>query len=66
LQVQGRATIQAQTVSHPAVPAEDMMQAFAYRHLVPVQELKLAVLKPFAAKASQKRRGAGKSTPKKK
>ena len=28
-----------------AVPAEDMMQAFAYRHLVPAQELEVAVLK---------------------
>ena len=28
-----------------AVPAEDMMQAFAYRHLVPARELEVAVLK---------------------
>jgi hypothetical protein len=28
-------------LAHVAVPAEDMMQAFAYRHLVPAQELKV-------------------------
>ena len=40
--IEGRATIAGQPVVHPAVPAEDMMQAFAYRHLVPAQELKVA------------------------
>ncbi len=42
LKLEGRATIQGKQVVRPAVPAEDMMQAFAYRHLVPSQELKLA------------------------
>ncbi len=45
LQLQGRARIGAQTISRPAVPAEDMMQAFLYRHLVPSQELLVAVSK---------------------
>jgi hypothetical protein len=43
LHLEGRATIQGREVSHPAVPAEDMMQAFAYRHLVPAKELRVAV-----------------------
>jgi hypothetical protein len=43
LSLEGRATIQGREVSRAVVPAEDMMQAFAYRHLVPAQELKVAV-----------------------
>lgn len=43
LSLQGRAKIQGRVVTRPAVPAEDMMQAFAYRHLVPAQELLAAV-----------------------
>ena len=42
----GRAVIQGQAVVHPAIPAEDMMQAFLYRHLVPVQEQAVAVTVP--------------------
>jgi hypothetical protein len=38
LQMIGRASIGAGTVEHLALPAEDMMQAFAYRHIVPEQE----------------------------
>jgi hypothetical protein len=44
LSLEGRASIQGSVVSRPAVPAEDMMQAFAYHHLVPAQELDVAVL----------------------
>jgi hypothetical protein len=44
LSLEGRATIAGREVVRPAVPADDMMQAFAYRHLVPARELKLAVL----------------------
>ncbi len=40
----GRAVIQDREVVRQAVPADDMMQAFAYRHLVPAQELKVTVL----------------------
>lgn len=43
LTLEGRATIQGRAVAHAAVPAEDMMQAFAYRHLVTAKELKVAV-----------------------
>ncbi|MCX6897508.1 MAG: hypothetical protein NT105_02305 [Verrucomicrobia bacterium] len=42
LRFEGRATIQGREVRRPAVPAEDMMQAFAYRHLVPAKELEVA------------------------
>jgi hypothetical protein len=37
--IEGRATIQGQTVAHRAIAAEDMMQAFIYHHLVPMQDL---------------------------
>jgi hypothetical protein len=33
-------------VSHDAVPAEDRMQAFLWRHLVPASELKVLVFDP--------------------
>ena len=39
LSLEGRAVIQGRKVVRPVVPAEDMMQAFAYRHLVPAKEL---------------------------
>jgi len=54
LSLEGRATIQGRPVTRPAVPAEDMMQAFAYRHLVPAQELKVAV----AGRAMRKTAGS--------
>jgi hypothetical protein len=40
----GRATINGATVTRPAVPADDMMQAFAYHHLVTAQELRVCVV----------------------
>jgi hypothetical protein len=42
--VEGRATIQGRVTAHRAVPADDMMQAFAYRHLVPADGLRVSVL----------------------
>ena len=45
LSLQGSALVQGQMQTRKAVPAEDMMQAFAYRHLVPAKELEVAVLK---------------------
>ena len=54
LRLEGRATIQGREVSRPVVPAEDMMQAFAYRHLVPAQELKVAVAGRSGVRASLK------------
>jgi hypothetical protein len=52
LQIEGRATIGGQEVVHTAVPAQDMMQAFEYRHLVPSQELQVAVTGRSASKSS--------------
>ncbi len=43
LSMEGRAILQGYPVVRTAVPADDMMQAFAYRHLVPAQELKVAL-----------------------
>jgi hypothetical protein len=54
LALEGRALIQGHAVVHRAVPAEDMMQAFAYRHLVPAQELEVAVSGRFMNRMSLK------------
>lgn len=44
LSIAGTARIGGKPISHFAVPAEDMMQAFAYHHLVPVRELQVTVI----------------------
>jgi hypothetical protein len=51
LVVEGRATIDGRSVSHRAVPAENMMQAFAYRHLVPVDALRVSVIRRGATRS---------------
>ncbi|MBZ5581251.1 MAG: hypothetical protein LAQ30_03430 [Acidobacteriia bacterium] len=43
LSIEGRAKIQGRDVAHAALPADDMMQAFAYRHLVGAEALTLTV-----------------------
>ena len=43
LAVEGHGFIGGKPVTHAAVPAEDMMQAFIYRHLVPSKELAVVV-----------------------
>jgi len=43
VRLEGRARIGGETISRPAVAAEDMMQAFLWRFLVPRQELLIAV-----------------------
>jgi len=50
LNLEGHALIQGHESVHPAVPSEDMMQAFAYRHLVTTKELKVAVAERRAPK----------------
>lgn len=45
LKLEGRARIDGETVSRAVVPAEDMMQAFLWRHLTPSQELVVSVMK---------------------
>ncbi len=51
LGMEGRAIIQGQEVRRAAVPAEDMMQAFAYRHLVPEEDLRVAIRRGGAPRA---------------
>ena len=48
LTIAGSAKIGEREVSHEAVPAEDRMQAFLWRHLVPATELKALVFDPSA------------------
>ena len=43
LTVEGRATIGGRQVVRRAQPADDMMQAFAYRHLIPADDLRVSV-----------------------
>jgi len=43
LSLEGHAIIQGQDIVRLAVPSEDMMQAFAYHHLVPAKDLRVAV-----------------------
>lgn len=43
LRLEGRAAIDGQEALRTAVPAEDMMQAFMYRHLVPAKDWMVAV-----------------------
>ena len=42
----GHAVIEGQNVTRPAVPAEDMMQAFLWRHLVPARAWVVTVTQP--------------------
>lgn len=44
LTLEGHAQINGQCVTRTVVPAEDCMQAFLYRHLVPADELLVAVM----------------------
>jgi len=58
LSMEGSASVQGRQVSHPAIPAEDMMQAFAYHHLVPVQDVKVVVMRRNMARGPAKILGA--------
>jgi hypothetical protein len=51
LRLEGRATIQGREMVRQAVPADDIMQAFAYRHLVPAQDLKVTTIRRAAVRA---------------
>jgi hypothetical protein len=46
LVVEGRAKIGGREVAHTAAPAEDRMQAFLWRHIVPADDLKALVFDP--------------------
>jgi hypothetical protein len=56
--VEGRAVIGGKTVVREALAAEDMMQAFAYRHLVPSDDLWVAVIGRGATRVSSRVLGA--------
>ncbi len=56
LRLEGRAKIQGREVVRPAVPADDRMQAFIYRHLVPAKDLKVAVIARPKPRAPAKNR----------
>lgn len=43
LSIESRATVATRELIRPVVPADDLMQAFFYRHLVPAKELTVAV-----------------------
>ncbi len=51
LRLEGRATVQGHEIVRQAVPADDMMQAFAYRHVVPARDLKVTTIKRLAVRA---------------
>jgi hypothetical protein len=60
LKVQGRAEVEGLEIVHEAVPAEDRMQAFLWRHLVPAADLPVVVLDAGGSTAAQtKRKGQG-------
>ncbi|MEN6301973.1 MAG: PPC domain-containing protein [Armatimonadia bacterium] len=47
IRLEGKAKCGEAVVTRPVVPTEDMMQAFAYQHLVPSQELAVMVTQPL-------------------
>jgi hypothetical protein len=54
LTISGSAKIGDREVSHEAVPAEDRMQAFLWRHLVPASELKALVFTPSTQRSPKR------------
>lgn len=44
LHLEGSGTVQGREIVRPVIPSDDMMQAFAYHHLVPAGELLLKAL----------------------
>ena len=58
LRLEGRAQANGQTICRPVAPADDVMQAFLYRHLAPAQELMVAVTRnrwvPLPVQASSR------------
>ena len=45
IRLEGRASIGGQTINRLAVPADDVMQAYLYRHLVPAQDFLVFIQK---------------------
>ena len=56
LVIEGRAKIGPREVVRVAVPAEDRMQAFLWRHLVPAQDMKMLVFSPAKEPPSKRLR----------
>lgn len=56
LVVEGSSKIGSTEVLHQAVPAEDRMQAFLWRHLVPSKDLKACVFDPAATASKSPRK----------
>ena len=54
LHIEGRAKIEGRVIVRQAIAAEDMMQAFIYHHLVPMQNLTVAVIGPERLRAPWK------------
>jgi len=54
LELEGRGMIGGAPVFRPVVPADDLMQAFFYRHLVPAQELAVTVAGRFGQRGAIK------------
>lgn len=54
LAIEGTAKIQDREVAHEAVAAEDRMQAFLWRHLVPARSFTAVVYNPGAQNASKR------------
>lgn len=46
LVIEGRAMIEGREIAHDAVPADDKMQAFLWRHLLPTEDFKMLVFDP--------------------
>ena len=56
LHLQGTARINGQTIARAVVPADDVMQAFLYRHLVPAETLTVVMLNSRAKKPVKRAR----------
>lgn len=63
LVIEGRASVGGSQIAHAAVPAEDRMQAFLWRHLVPAQELKALVWDPSYEPPSKRTKVAASNKP---
>ncbi len=59
LVLEGQAVVEGREIRRPVVPADDMMQAFAYRHLVPAEELKVTVSGRWMSKVPVRILGQG-------
>ncbi len=60
LQLEGTAQIDGRSVSRPVTPADDEMQAFLWRHLVPSEQL-VAIVRPGRGQFGQGARNGGRN-----